>query len=209
MSETPLLRDAVNENTIKELSKRVKKYYPNFDKKNFDRSTVSQLGNLGLYERLDVITETLKKHLPTDYPVACDILVHSLGSELGTDQESLDGVDLSSIHGFVVIALTNYVARYGKDHFDLSMSAFYEMTKRFSAEGAIRYFIVDFENEVLKVFKKWAVDSNTHIRRLVSESLRPRLPWTIRLHKFVKDPSQQPKYLLIFQSRVISSIFGF
>lgn len=35
----------------------------------------------------------------------------------------------------------------------------------------------------------WARDPNVHVRRLVSEGTRPRLPWAPRLRRFQEDPS--------------------
>jgi 3-methyladenine DNA glycosylase AlkC len=40
----------------------------------------------------------------------------------------------------------------------------------------------------LKAAKLWARDENVHVRRLASEGSRPRLPWGIRLQRFVEDP---------------------
>ncbi len=63
------------------------------------------------------------------------------------------------------------------------------MTKRFSSEFAVRPFLIHHEAVSLNIFRKWAVDNNRHVRRLASEGSRPRLPWGIRLHKFVDDPA--------------------
>ena len=35
-----------------------------------------------------------------------------------------------------------------------------------------------------------AADDNVHVRRLVSEGTRPRLPWAARLPRFLEDPTQ-------------------
>ena len=69
------------------------------------------------------------------------------------------------------------------------MKAFYEMTKRFSAEGDIRIFIEKYPKKTLTVLHKWTQDSNCHVRRLVSEGTRPRLPLCSRLPQFQKDPA--------------------
>jgi 3-methyladenine DNA glycosylase AlkC len=36
--------------------------------------------------------------------------------------------------------------------------------------------------------REWARDPHPHVRRLVSEGTRPRLPWAPRLVAFQKDP---------------------
>ena len=62
------------------------------------------------------------------------------------------------------------------------------MTKRFSAEGAIRAFILIYPERTLAILADWVEDDNPHIRRLVSEGTRPRLPWTMQLKPFIENP---------------------
>jgi len=69
------------------------------------------------------------------------------------------------------------------------------MTRRFSAEGSIRYFILQHEQQTLKQLEAWVHDDNFHVRRLVSECTRPRLPWMIRLSKYVENPAPVLKLL--------------
>jgi 3-methyladenine DNA glycosylase AlkC len=68
------------------------------------------------------------------------------------------------------------------------MQALYQMTKRFTAEGAIRPFIQKYPDKTLEILSEWAEDENCHVRRLVSEGTRPRLPWTMQLKQFIEDP---------------------
>jgi 3-methyladenine DNA glycosylase AlkC len=68
------------------------------------------------------------------------------------------------------------------------MNALYEMTRRFTAEGAIRAFIQRYPDKTLVRLAIWAGDQNCHVRRLVSEGTRPRLPLAPRLPDFVEDP---------------------
>lgn len=69
------------------------------------------------------------------------------------------------------------------------MAANYEITKRFTAEFCVRPFLIEHRGECLKLLKRWATDANPHVRRLVSEGTRPRLPWAMRLPEFQSDPS--------------------
>jgi 3-methyladenine DNA glycosylase AlkC len=69
------------------------------------------------------------------------------------------------------------------------MAANYEITKRFTAEFSVRPFLVEHRSECLKVLARWASDDNVHVRRLVSEATRPRLPWAMRLPDFQADPN--------------------
>jgi 3-methyladenine DNA glycosylase AlkC len=68
------------------------------------------------------------------------------------------------------------------------MRAQYELTKRFTAEFSIRAFLEADPVATLERLEEWATDPNVHVRRLVSEGTRPRLPWAPRLPRFVEDP---------------------
>jgi 3-methyladenine DNA glycosylase AlkC len=41
---------------------------------------------------------------------------------------------------------------------------------------------------MLALLRVWAEDPDVHVRRLVSEGTRPRLPWAPRLRRFQQDP---------------------
>jgi 3-methyladenine DNA glycosylase AlkC len=69
------------------------------------------------------------------------------------------------------------------------MAANYEITKRFTAEFSVRPFLMQHRNKCLKLLTRWAKDENAHVRRLVSEGTRPRLPWAMRLPEFQADPT--------------------
>ncbi len=62
------------------------------------------------------------------------------------------------------------------------------MTEYFSAEFAIRHFILRQPEQTLIVLQSWLQDENHHVRRLVSEGTRPRLPWGVRLPIFIEQP---------------------
>ncbi|MCK5924026.1 MAG: DNA alkylation repair protein, partial [Methylococcales bacterium] len=84
-------------------------------------------------------------------------------------------------------------------HFDLSMSVLKEMTKRFSSEFDVRVFLNDDPKRALSTMNKWVRDPDLHVRRLVSEGTRPRLPWATQLPAFIEDPG--PVLLLLEQLR--------
>lgn len=75
------------------------------------------------------------------------------------------------------------------------MHAQYELTKRFSAEFSIRPFLVRYPDATYARLEAWSKDANVHVRRLVSEGTRPRLPWAPRLRAFQDDP--QPVLALL------------
>jgi 3-methyladenine DNA glycosylase AlkC len=114
-------------------------------------------------------------------------------------QQNLDGVDLTSPYGFIVLPQCEFVAHYGQNDFETSMVALMEMTKRFSSEGAIRAFIDNHYDETYEKLTQWAAHENVHVRRLVSEGTRPRLPLFSRLPRFIKNPSPVIKLLSVLK----------
>ena len=68
------------------------------------------------------------------------------------------------------------------------MHAQHELTQRFTAEFSIRPFLERHPEATLARLETWASDPSPHVRRLVSEGTRPRLPWAPRLREFQKDP---------------------
>ena len=92
-------------------------------------------------------------------------------------------------HGFAAIALCEYVAFFGRDHFDLSIEALHDLTRFGSAEFAIRHFLAADFDRTLAVMRGWTGDPDEHVRRLSSEGSRPRLPWSFRLDRAIADPS--------------------
>jgi 3-methyladenine DNA glycosylase AlkC len=82
-----------------------------------------------------------------------------------------------------------FVARHGTAHFAPSMRALEQITKRFTGEFAIRPFIERYPDEAMAQLEAWTGDDDVHVRRLVSEGTRPRLPWGERLRAFMRDPT--------------------
>lgn len=52
----------------------------------------------------------------------------------------------------------------------------------------MRAFLNNFPNETLAEYDKWVSDKNYHVRRLVSESTRPSLPWSQKISVDYKVP---------------------
>ena len=59
---------------------------------------------------------------------------------------------------------------------------------RFTAEFAIRHMILVHPEKTLATLMDWTSHDNHHVRRLVSEGSRPRLPWAMQLPQVIADP---------------------
>lgn len=170
-----------NERGVRDLAARLRAAAPSFDADGFTLEVLARMPPLGLNERNILIRDALRARLPADFRTSSRILVAALGPE--TPIEGPGAPD-----GFVNMALCAYVAAYGIDDPAVSLPALREMTKRFSAEFAIRPFLDRHTDVTLAALADWACDPNPLVRRLVSEGTRPRLPWGMRLQRFVRDP---------------------
>jgi 3-methyladenine DNA glycosylase AlkC len=170
---------------VRRLAKGLTRAHPRFPAREFVKRACTGLEALQLLDRGRHIARALDACLPRDYPQAVEVLLRSLGPEHASDE--LIGVGLAP---FFYLPHTIYVAERGLDHFDLSMRAQYELTKRFSAEASIRPYIARHPERVLSVLRAWTKDPSPHVRRLVSEGTRLRLPWAPRVAWLDANPER-------------------
>ena len=154
--------------------------WPAFPAAAFVRDSLDGFEALELTPRARHVSDAMAIHLPADRGRALEIITASLGPE----DEELHGME-----GFRYLPHVFFVAGHGLDHFDEAMRAQYELTKRFTAEFSIRAYIQHDPDRTLERLHQWAHDPSEHVRRLVSEGTRPRLPWAPRLREFQADPA--------------------
>ncbi len=154
---------------------------PGFDRARFLALALEDFEALELTARARHLSEALAAVLPDDREAAIEILIRSLGPDL--EEAELTGMD-----SFAYLPLVFFVADHGLECFETSMRAQYELTRRFTAEFSIRSYLERHPERTLSRLREWAADPNVHVRRLVSEGTRPRLPWAPRLRSFQADP---------------------
>jgi len=152
-----------------------------FKSKSFVASVDTQIHELELKPRIEVFADELFIGLKSDYEYAIGTLMKILGPE----NEEETGM-FSNFYWVMPIA--KLIEKYGLEHFDLSMNAIEEITKRNTGEYAIRPYLLKYPKPTIKRMQIWAKDSNSHLRRLASEGGRPRLPWATKLEAFVTNP---------------------
>jgi len=170
---------------VRRLASDIARVEPSFPSRAFIARATSGLDELELLDRGKHIMRALAFHLPESYPEAVGILLRSLGPEHATDE--LLGVGMAP---FFYLPHVFFVAEHGLEHFDLSMRAQYELTKRFSAESSIRAYIERDPERAFSFLEKWTRDENAHVRRLVSEGTRLRLPWASRVAWLDANPER-------------------
>lgn len=153
--------------------------HPAFNLARFARGLEAAIAPLELKQRMQLIADRLEACLPAHPPALFEILTAAL-----SNGES----DTTGLRGFLVWPLTEIVARRGLDHFEESMAALEEMTRRFTAEFAIRPFLRLHQDRALRQLAHWCKHPDEHVRRLVSEGSRPLLPWGGNLPELLKPP---------------------
>jgi 3-methyladenine DNA glycosylase AlkC len=174
------LKDLVGPDVPRRIARMIAAVHPSFPARAFLRDALDGYEALELMARARHVARALHRHLPGDYEEAIDVLIASLGP---ADEE------LTGMAPFLYAPHVSFVAEYGLEHWEASMRAQYELTQRFTAEFSIRAFLEHEPERTLARLREWASDPSEHVRRLVSEGTRPRLPWAPRLRRFQQDPA--------------------
>ncbi len=158
-----------------------------FNKELFNKEILFSLDSLGLKARTQLIADQLHLFLPADYKKRADILKAILhpNKDYHKDLHS----DADGIRNWGMLPLTMVVGQHGIDDFEGSLNLLKEMTSRFSSEFDVRYFLISDQDRALNIMRGWIDDADHHIRRLVSEGTRPRLPWGMKLQRLADDPT--------------------
>ncbi len=172
-----------DEGVARRIAAQIVGVWPAFGTAAFVSDALDGLDDLGLMARGRHIGRALRTHLPEPYPEALHILLQSVGERPARTEG--DG----GMASFLYLRHVQFVEEFGLDHFDASMSALHMLTQRFTGEFGVRPFIERYEAESLTLLQRWVLDPNVHVRRLVSEGTRTRLPWAARLRRFQKDPT--------------------
>lgn len=173
-----------NSDKVNYLATLISQTFPDFTQQSFHQDVIAAFPRLELKERIAHITACLHQHLPDDYQGALEIILQSLPPELDPNKTDDDFGD------FIFAPLSLFVALHGcePEHLNISLNALKEITKRFSAEYAIRYFINAFPDETFVFLLDCAGDDNYHVRRWASEGTRPKLPWAQKLISNYRQP---------------------
>ena len=183
------LGDLLDREAIECLAHNIGLVHPRFDGKAFQRAALAGLKPLAILQRGQHLARALRGHLPERYADAVEILICSL-------TPPMTATDDLGLGGFFYLPHVSFVATYGleaehnggRDPFEVSMRAQYELTRRFSAEVSMRPYLIKWPERTLARLMEWTRDPDPHVRRLCSEGARPRLPWAMRIPAFIKDP---------------------
>ncbi len=143
-----------------------------FDARAFEEHVMSGLLKRELKQRIAWIAACLGQALPGPLPKTAPVLRAALPPALDPDRNDDDFGD------FIFAPLGEFVVAGGlADHPALSLDLLAEITQRFSMEWSVRPFLNRWPDLTMARMGQWTTHPSTHVRRLVSEGTRPRLPW--------------------------------
>ena len=168
-------KDELGAGAGRRLARELAHAWPEFPSRRFLRGLAAALEPLELLGRGDELGRRLCGTLPAPFSDGAQVLRRALGSPTFT--------------GWIVLPCGSYVARAGIDDPHRALPLLADLTPRWSSEFAIRPFVEEHRDTTYAFLRTWVSNDDEHVRRLVSEGTRPRLPWAAQLRTLVADPT--------------------
>ena len=182
-------KNFINLETIRTARRHLARAWPAFDGARFERLATDGLEALELKARVHRLAEALEATLPGDFAAAAEVIEASLATMRPPEGDDAPKPADDGLSGWVIWSLGEFVARRGLATPQRALAALHALTQRSTAEFAIRPFLETHPALTLATLQAWATDPSAHVRRLVSEGSRPRLPWGPQLRALIADPS--------------------
>ena len=178
----PLL-DSFGPDVPRRIAAMVAAVDPAFDAEAFTAAALDGHEPLALMDRGRHWGDALRAHLPAGDAEALAVLTASLGPVRPPDGPG------EGMTAFLYLPHSFVIGDHGLGCFEGAMAAQHALTQRFTAEFCIRPYLERHRDATLDRLAEWTADPSAHVRRLVSEGTRPRLPWASRLRDFQRDPA--------------------
>lgn len=183
-------KNHINPALIEHAGRELQRVAPTFDRVAFAERINPRLPALELKARAMLVADVLEAVLPADFEVAAALLERALTPVADDDAPTSHprATDVG-LRGWILWPVGEFAARRGIAHPERALQLMHAITQRFTAEFAIRPLIVAHPALVFRTLERWTRDPSEHVRRLVSEGTRPRLPWGLQLKASIIDPS--------------------
>jgi 3-methyladenine DNA glycosylase AlkC len=192
-------KNFINPALVRQTAAHLQRAWRQFDREAFEQQALEGLEFLELKARAMQLTTALEATLPQDFAQAADVMEAALAPALADDELATVGTRDAGLAGWALWPATEYIARHGQAQPERALAALHAMTQRFTAEWAIRPFLLNHPRLGFATLARWTGDPSAHVRRLVSEGSRPRLPWGVQLKPLIADPSPTLPLLLALQ----------
>ncbi|MGK0443025.1 MAG: 3-methyladenine DNA glycosylase AlkC [Pseudohongiellaceae bacterium] len=177
-----LMKNGLAKPAVKRIAFALSQVNNDFNSAQFIKEAMEDIEALELKERVNHLITILHQHLPSDFTKAARQL-----KKIPTVWNY--GSPDDALRGFAAWPIIDYVGVYGLQYPEVAMATLKKLTPLFSAEFAIRPLLLTHPDYCQKLLTQWMEDKDEHVRRLVSEGTRPRLPWGMQLKPRIKDPS--------------------
>lgn len=167
-------KNLISAETVKKLASALKKADPQFDAPTFLK-VIPKIQALELKARVQLISSHMNGCLPKDYLKALKIVMQA--------------VENTEFQTFDLWPVSDWIENQGLNHEVQSLNALKILTPKFTAEFAVRPFLIQNPKLAFQFLKKQATSKDVHVRRWSSEGSRPRLPWGQKLKKSIDDPN--------------------
>lgn len=190
-------KNLIGPTTVVNAGHHLQRAWPKFNRKRFEAQAGTGLEQLEFKARAMQLADALEATLPEDFNAACEVIEASLAPPLAIDAQGEplklgEARDEHGIGGWALWAVGEFVARRGVTDDATArrgLACLHAVTQCFTAEFAIRPLIQRHPALSFHILGQWVNDPSAHVRRLVSEGSRPRLPWGLRLQALVVDPA--------------------
>lgn len=169
------VKDEISPALVAALADELRRAWAGFPAEAFAARATDGLAALGLMERVRHVAGALAEALPPRFAGAAAVLDRA--------------VESPSFTGWMTLPCGEYVAAHGLDEPHVALPLLARLTPRFSSEGTIRPFVERHPDVTFGYLREWTRSEDEHVRRLVSEGTRPRLPWATRLRGLMADPA--------------------
>jgi 3-methyladenine DNA glycosylase AlkC len=181
-------KNLINAELVRACGEHLRRAWPGFDRAAFERQALHGLDGLEMKARAMQVADALEATLPADFDRAAGLVEAVLAPAATDDGLGMRTTD-AGLAGWIGWPLGEFIARRGLAEPERALLALHALTQRFTAEFAIRPLLVQHFDLTLATLDRWRHDPSAHVRRLVSEGSRPRLPWGLRIQRLVADPS--------------------
>lgn len=179
------LKDHLDPQLVDALASELHAAWPDLPVETFTRRATEGLLDLELKGRVEHLAAAMRATLPRDASNIVEVLDAALSSPTFT--------------GWMVWPCAALLGSLGPDDPEVVLPAMARLTHRSSCEFAIRPYLDHHPELTFAFLQRWVRHPDAHVRRLVSEGTRPRLPWGTRLRELQRDPT--PSLALLDQLR--------
>lgn len=200
------LKNLIDERTVRAMAAHLVRVDAGFPAARFERRALEGLAALELKARAMQLCAALEDTLPADFAAAAERIEAALGAPIDLEAPASAAMGSDGLRGWCLWAAGEYIARRGLAHPERALAALHAVTQRFTAEWAIRPFVQQHAELTFATLARWVHDDSAHVRRLVSEGTRPRLPWGMHLKSLIADPSPSLPLLRALQDDASASV---